>query len=682
MPDFGTADIHNVLLAGSRSSGKTTLAEALLFHAGEVSRQGTVDAGTSVSDFEKEEQAHHYSVYSTLLHATHQGKRINILDLPGAPDFIGQAIACLPAAETMVLVVDPDAGIDSMTRRLVKLAHDLDLPVAIVVSHIGEGSARLGPFVRELKEAFGRGCLPINLPADNGAAVIDCLLNGEGDSDLGPVAGFHTELLDQIVEIDDALMERYLEGEEPNYEALHEPFERAMDQAHVIPVCFTDALSGAGVDALLDIVVRHFPSPPEGNARPFFVGEGEGETPFVYSDDASKTLLARVFHVTADPYLGKLCFLRVYQGTMKTADELFVGDGRRPIRPSHLFQMQGKQRAGVKEIVAGDMGAIAKIDDLHLGDVLHDDHALDHVHHKPLPYPTPLHALAVVPKTRGDEDKIAEVLARIREEDPTFQAHFDAETHELVVYGLGEMHLSLVIERIKNQGVDVETKPPKIAYHETIMGRAEGHYRHKKQSGGAGQFGEVKLRIEPLERGGGFEFVDKIVGGVIPKGFMPAIEKGIRTIMRQGIVAGYPIEDVRVTVFDGKTHSVDSKEIAFKTAGKFAFKDAFLKAKPQILEPIVNVEVTTPDGAVGSITGDLSSRRGRVFATDVMSSGHAVVKASVPLADMMDYEPALKSMTKGRGSYSMELSHYDPVPERIAQDLVAKFDARRGHAPA
>ena len=264
MADFDTADFHNVLLAGPRSSGKTTLAEALLFRAGEISRQGNVDAGTAASDFEKEEQAHHYSVYSTLLHASHQGKRINILDLPGAPDFIGQAIACLPAAETMVLVMDPERGIDSMTRRLLKLARNLDLPVAIVVSHIGEGIAHLGPFLSELKEAFGRGCLPINLPANKGTAVIDCLLNGEGDSDLGPVAGFHTKLLDQIVEIDDALMERYLEGEEPNYEALHEPFERAMDQAHVIPVCFTDALSGAGVESLLDIIVRHFPSPPKG----------------------------------------------------------------------------------------------------------------------------------------------------------------------------------------------------------------------------------------------------------------------------------------------------------------------------------------------------------------------------------------------------------------------------------
>ena len=677
MSDFVTADIHNVLFAGSRSSGKSSLAEALLFHAGEISRQGAVDGGTSASDFEKEEQAHHYSVYSTLLHATHQGKRINILDLPGAPDFIGQAIACLPAAETMVLVMDPEVGIDSMSRLLVKLAHELDLPVAIVVSHIGEGVARLGPFLNELKEAFGRGCLPINLPADNGAAVIDCLLNGEGESDLGPVSGFHTELLDQIVEIDDALMERYLEGEEPNYEALHEPFERAMDQAHVVPVCFTDALTGAGVDALLDIIVRHFPSPPEGNARPFFIGEGEAETPFTYSDDASKTVLARVFHLATDPYLGKLCFLRVYQGTIHAGDQLLVGDGKKPIRLGHLFQMQGKQRAPVTKIVAGDMGAIAKVEDLHLSDVLHDDHGLDHVHHKALQYPTPLHALAVTPKTRGDEDKIAEVLARIREEDPTFRAQFDTETRELVIHGLGEMHLNLVIERIRNQGVDVETKLPKIAYHETIMGQAEGHYRHKKQSGGAGQFGEVKLRIEPLERGGGFEFIEKVVGGVIPKGFMPAIEKGVRDIMRQGVVAGYPIEDVRVTVYDGKTHAVDSKEIAFRTAGKFAFKEAFLKANPQILEPIVQIEVTAPQSAVGSITGDLSSRRGKVFATDVMGSGAAVVKASVPLADMMDYEPTLKSMTKGRGSFTMELSHYDPVPEQIAEDLVAKFDAQR-----
>lgn len=674
MAEYGTADIHNVLLAGRRSTGKTTLAEALLFRAGEINRKGTVEQGTCASDFEKEERDHHHSVYSALLYANHQGRRINILDLPGAPDLIGQAIACLPAGETMVLVMDPETGVDSMSRHLVKLAHDLDLPVAIVANRVSECGGSLAPFLDELKNVFGRGCLPINLPADNGSTVVDCLLNGGGDSDLGPVAGFHTELLDQIVEIDDALMERYLEGEEPNYEALHEPFERAMDQAHVVPVCFTDAVTGAGVEALLDIIVRHFPSPPEGNPRPFFIREGESELPFEYVDDVDKPLLARVFHVTADPYLGKLCFFRVYQGSLKSGDQLFIGDGRKPIRISHVFQLQGKDRTEIDEIIAGDMGAVAKVDDLHLGDVLHDDHSLDYVHHKSLPYPVPLHALAVVPKTRGDETKIAEVLGRIREEDPTFTAHFDPDTHELIIHGLGQMHLSLVLERIRNHGVEVEAKPPKIAYRETVLGSAEGHYRHKKQSGGAGQFGEVYLRIEPLERGEGFDFVDKIVGGVIPKSFMPAIEKGIRDIMRQGIAAGYPVEDVRVTVYDGKTHSVDSKEIAFKTAGKYAFKEAYLKAKPAILEPIVNIEVTTPGATVGSITGDLSSRRGKVFGTDMMSSGTTVVKASVPLAEMMEYEPALKSMTRGRGSYTMELSHYDPVPERLAEELVAKFN--------
>lgn len=677
MAGYGTNDIHNVLLAGPRSAGKTSLAEALLFRAGEINRQGTVEQGTCASDFEKEERDHHHSVYSALLHADHQGKRINILDLPGAPDLIGQAIACLPAAETMVLVMDPESGVDSMSRRLVKLAHDMNLPVAIVANRIGETSGLLPGFLSELREAFGRGCLPINLPTESGSGVIDCLLNGEGESDFGPVSGFHTELLDQIVEIDDDLMERYLEGEEPNYEALHEPFERAMDTAHVVPVCFTDALTGAGVEALLDIIERHFPSPPEGNRRPFFIGEGEDEMPFVYEDDSDKPLLAHVFHVTTDAYLGKLCFFRVYQGSIKSGDSLFVGDGKKPVRLSHVFQLQGKERAETREIIAGDMGAVAKIDDLHLGDVLHDDHSLDHVHHKLLPYPVPLHALAVVPKTRGDETKIAEVLSRIREEDPTFTAHFDPDTHELVVHGLGQMHLSLVLERIKNQGVDVEAKPPKIAYRETIRGPAEGHYRHKKQSGGAGQFGEVYLRIEPLPRGSGFEFVDKIVGGVIPKGFMPAIEKGIRDIMRQGIAAGYPVEDIRVTVYDGKSHSVDSKEIAFKTAGKFAFKDAFLKARPTILEPVVSIEVTTPGTTVGSITGDLSSRRGKVFGTDAMGSGTTVVKASVPLAEMIEYEPALKSMTKGRGSYTMEFSHYDPVPERLADELRTKFQESR-----
>ncbi len=673
MSSYQTPDIHNVLLAGLRSSGKTSLAEALLFASGEIKRKGTVEQGNCTSDFEKEEHTHQHSVYASLLHATHQGKRINILDVPGAADLIGQTIACLPAVETMLLVMDPQSGVDSMSRRLMKLAHGLELPVAIVVNRIGDGAAQLGPLLAELKSVFGRGCLPINLPANGGTKVVDCLLNGEGESDLGPVSAFHTELLDQIVEMDDSLMESYLEGEEPNYEALHEPFERAMDEAHVTPICFTDALTDTGVGELLDTIVRHFPNPLEGNPRPFFIGEGDDEKPFVYANDSSKPTLAHVFHVATDPYLGKLAFFRVYQGSIQGGDQLLIGTGRKPVRLSHVFQLQGKERTEIDTIVAGDIGAVAKVDDIHMGDVLHDDHALDHVHHKTLPYPTPLHGLAVVPKTRGDETKISDALARIREEDPTFNVHFDAETRELVVHGLGALHLRLVLERIQNQGVSLDTHPPKIPYRETILARAEGHHRHKKQSGGAGQFGEVYLRVEPLERGSGFDFVDKTVGGVIPKQFMPAIEKGIREIMKSGIAAGYPVEDVRVAVYDGKTHPVDSKEVAFKTAGKFAFRDAFLKARPTILEPMVNIEVTTPGDAVGSITGDLSSRRGRVFGTDVISGGTTIVKASVPLAEMTEYEPALKSMTGGRGSFTMELTHYDPVPHQVHEKLATGF---------
>lgn len=673
MAEYRTGDIHNVMLAGLRSVGKTTLAEALLFAAGAIDRQGSVEQGTSASDFQAEEQAHHHSVYAALLHADHAGKRINIVDVPGASDLVGQAYACLPAVETLVLVMTPDSGVDRMSSRLMKKAQELDLPVAIVVNQITEHGPQLGPFLLALQERFGRGCLPINLPCKQGTDVVDCLLNGQGESDLGPVQEFHTRILDQVVEIDDALMERYLEGEEPNYEALHEPFERAMDQAHVIPVCFTDAVSGVGVEALLDIMVRHFPSPPEGNPRPFLVGEGDEEKPFEYDNDPAGPVLAHVFHVSTDPYLGKLCFFRVYQGTVNSGDSLLIGAGRKPVRLSHIYHLQGKERAEAKAIIAGDMGAVAKIDELHLGEVLHDDHSLDLVHHKPLAYPVPLHGLAVIPKTRGDETKIAEALHRIREEDPTFSVNFEAETQELVIHGLGELHLRLVLERLENLGVQVEVKPPKIAYHETILAPAEGHHRHKKQSGGAGQFGEVYLRVEPLERGGGFEFVDKVVGGVIPKQFLPAIEKGIREIMKRGIAAGYPIEDVRVTVYDGKHHSVDSKEVAFKMAGKLAFKDAFLKARPTILEPMVELEVSTPAEHVGAVTGDLSSRRGKVLGTDVMSSGSTLVRAAVPLAELNGYETSLKGMTSGRASFTMDLSHYEPAPQRIVQELQTQY---------
>jgi elongation factor G len=686
MPAYTTADIRNVLLAGHHACGKTTLADAMLFEAGVVARKGSAADGTSVSDFEKEEREHRHSIYSALLHLDHAGKRVNLIDVPGTPDLLGPAIACLPAVETVAVVVNAQGGIEVATRRMMEAARDRNLPRAVIVNKCDMPEVDLPGLVTRIRETFGSECLPVNLPADGGKRVVDCLLSKDGTSDLGAVAEHHSRILDQIVEVDETLMERYLGGEEPNFDALHDPFEKAMDQQHLVPILFTDAKTGMGVKELLDFISRWFPSPLEGNPRPFLTGSGpddrQDERPFAYSNDPAKPLLAHVFKVTTDPFIGKLAVFRVHQGRVTGQSQVFIGHNKKAIKLGHIFHLQGKDHAEVNEIVAGDIGAVAKIEDIHTGDVLHDDHALDSVHLKPLTYPTPLYGLAITPKNRGDEQKISQQLHKLAEEDPTFKWGTDRQTHEMVIHGLGELHLRMALERLKNRGIQVDTKPPKIAYKETISVKAEGHYRHKKQTGGAGQFGEVYLRVEPLngespnskKNGGpGFEFVDEIFGGSIPGQYLPAIEKGIRELLETGVIAGYPVQDVRVAVYDGKHHPVDSKEVAFKTAGKYAFKDAFLKARPSLLEPIVHLEVTVPEGQMGTVTGDLAGKRGRIQGTDALPGGMAVVKAQAPLAEVMQYQSQLKSVTGGQGSFVMEFSHYEPVPPQVQQQVVSQY---------
>ena len=689
MPAYTTADIRNVLLVGHHACGKTSLADALLFEAKAVTRKGSVADGNSVSDFEKEEKEHKHSIFSAVLHLDHAGKRVNVIDAPGSPDLIGPAIACLPAVETVAVVVNAQNGIEVATRRMMEAARDRNLPRAIVVNKCDAPDADLLSLVEHLREAFGPECLPVNLPADGGKRVVDCLLDKDGSSDLGDVAEHHSRILDQIVEIDEGLMEKYLGGEEPNYEALHDPFERAMDEQHLIPVLFTDAKTGVGVRELLDFIARWFPSPLEGNLRPFLTGSGpddrQDERPFQYWNDPAKPLLAHVFKVTTDPFVGKLAVFRVHQGKVTGQTQVYIGHNKKSIKLGHIFHLQGKEHQEVNEIIAGDIGAVAKIEEIHTGDVLHDDHALDSVHLKPLTFPTPMFGLAITPKNRGDEQKISQQLHKLAEEDPTFKWGTDRQTHEMVINGLGELHLRVVLERLKNRGIQVDTKPPKIAYKETISMKAEGHYRHKKQTGGAGQFGEVYLRVEPLDGtsphckkngGPGFEFADEIFGGTIPGQFLPAIEKGVRELLDTGVVAGYPVQDLRVIVYDGKHHPVDSKEVAFKTAGKYAFKDAFLKAKPSLLEPIVHMEVTVPEGQMGTVTGDLSGKRGRIEGTDALPGGMAIVKARVPLAEVMQYQSQLKSVTGGQGSFVMEFSHYEPVPPQVQQQIVGQYQPR------
>jgi elongation factor G len=679
MPSYTTGDIRNVVLVGHGGSGKTSLVDAMLFASGTIKHKPSVTNGSSLSDFEKEEKQHGHSIYSSILHCDHLGKRINLIDTPGSPDLIGHAIAALPAVETVAVVISAQSGIEVVSRRMMDIARSRDLPRAIIVNKIDQPDLDLEGLVAKIQETFGHECLPINLPTGGGKAVVECLLNKNGESDILSVPDAHTAILDQIVELDETLMERYLGGEEPNYEVLHAPFEKAMDQAHVVPILFTDARNGIGIAELLDSIAKHFPSPEEGNPCPFLSyraaaqGQPQDEIPFEYHNDPKKPLLAHVFKVTTDPFVGKLAVFRVHQGKCSGQSQVFIGYNKKAIKLGHIFHLQGKDHHEVPEIIAGDIGAVAKIEEIHTNDVLHDDHALDSIHIRPLTFPTPMYGLAITPKARGDEGKLSAQLAKIAEEDSTFKWFTDRQTHEVVINGLGELHLRLILEKLANRGLHVDTKPPKIAYRETITTSAEGHHRHKKQTGGAGQFGEVFLRIEPLERGKGFEFVNEVFGGTIPGQFIPAVEKGVRDLLDQGVVAGYALQDIRVAVTDGKHHPVDSKEVAFRTAGKFAFKDAVLKARPVLLEPIVNMEVTVPEDKMGAITGDLSGKRGRIQGTDVLPGGIAQIKATAPLAEVMQYQSQLKSVTGGQGSFVMELSHYEPMPPQIQQVIAGQY---------
>lgn len=686
-----TTDIRNLALVGHSGAGKTTLAEALLFAAGEVGHMGNVDRGDTVSDFTDEEHEHGHSLAPGIVHFDHQSKHINLIDAPGLPDFVGQAISILPAVETAAVVIAANQGIQPVTRRLMKTAAQRKLCRMIVINKIDaqQHGVDLGELLTTIQQTFGKQCLPLNLPTDGGKAVIDCFKQSEGDSDLGPVGDFHTAIIEQVVELDDDLMATYLEqGDIVSPQQLHAPFEKALREGHLVPICFTSAASGTGgesvgVSELLSILSDLAPDPTEGNPRPFVRGSDLDPAHEVHASlDPNDHVLAHVFNVRIDPFVGKLAAVRVHQGTISANTALFIddpiaGESRKPVKVGHLLKLQGKTYVEQDAAVPGDIVALAKIDDLHLGAVLHDSHDEDDLHLRPLAMPEPMSGLAIEPEKRGDEQKIADALNKLQEEDPTFRVTRDAVTHETVIHGLGDLHLRIVLEKLQHRyHVNVTTKPPKIAYKETITASAEGHHRHKKQTGGAGQFGEVQLRVEPLERGAGFEFVDATFGGSIPKPLIPAIEKGVRQVLDQGAIAGYPLQDLRVSVLDGKHHPVDSKEIAFITAGKHAVLDAIRKAKPMLLEPIAEVDMTVPSSSMGDITADLSGKRGRIQSADLLGSDQARIVAMIPLSEMTQYASQLKSITGGRGSYGMSFAGYEPVPTQVRDRVVAQYQPR------
>ncbi len=673
----GVATLRTLALVGPAAAGKTSLAEALLVKAGVLGAAGTVERGSTVSDHDPLERRMLHSLNSSVMHLQHAGTRVHFIDTPGSPDFLGQSLPSLEAVETAAIVINATAGVEPMARRMMDHAAARHLDRLVIVNRIDAPGADLPAVLAQIQAEFGRECLPVNLPAEGGTRVVDCFFNRSGDSDFGSVADAHRALVEQIVEVDGDLVERYLNDGDVDAGELHAPLEQALREGHLIPVCFVSARTGAGVAELLDVIVKLLPHPGEANPPDFLRHEGAAAEPVHALPDPALHVLAHVFKVSVDPYVGRMGVMRVHQGTITPGSLLYIGDGRKPFKVGHLFMLQGKEHLEVARALPGDIVAVAKVDEIAFDAVLHDAAEDMHIHLAPLDFPKPVYGLAIEPKRHGDEQRMWEIVTKLVDEDPCLRLEHAAVTNETIIYGLSELHLRVLLERLREvHRFEVTTRPPRIAYRETIAASAPGHHRHKKQSGGAGQFGEVYLRVEPLPRGAGFEFVDQVKGGTIPTQYIPAVEKGVREVLALGAIAGYPVVDLRVIVYDGKHHSVDSKDIAFHTAGRKAFLAAIREAQPQVLEPIVHIEISASDTAMGDITGDLSAKRGLVTGTSNGAAGQVVVRGQVPLSELSGYQSRLNALTSGQGRYSTLLSHYEAVPPAVQQQLTSQF---RGH---
>jgi len=674
--------IRTIALVGQSGAGKTTLAEALLARAGAIPAAGSVERGTTVCDYTPlEKQLQHslkLAVASFDAKTNGEATRIHLLDTPGYPDFLGQSLPALAAVETAAIVINAQNGIEMMTGRFMQWAAKRGLDRLVIVNKIDADNVDLEDLLERIQQTFGKECLPLNLPAADRKKVSDCFFAPSGEADFSSVDEAHRKLVDQVVEVDEKLMEAYLEKGEVTPEELHAPLERALREGHLIPVVFASAKTGAGIAELMNIIVQLLPNPLEGNPPVYVKTAADGKASELGAEpDPKQHALAHVFKIEIDPYIGRLAVFRVHQGRLTPGGQLYIGEGRKPIKAGHLFLLRGKTQVEVHEALPGDICAIAKIDEIQFDHVLHDSPEDAQLHARPLELPTSVFGLAVLPKKRGDEQKVSDVLHKITAEDPCFRIEHNSQANETVMRGLGEMHLRTVLEKMSSQyKLDLDTRPPSIPYRETIAVRAEGHSRHKKQTGGAGQFGEVYLKVEPLPRGSGFEFVDSVKGGAIPNQFIPSVEKGVRSVLDSGYIAGFPLQDVRVIVYDGKSHPVDSKDVAFMSAGRKAFLDALAKARPVVLEPIVNVDIIAPEAKMGDIAGELSGHRGQIKGSDTPRPGTVQISAQAPLSELEHFPARLKSLTAGHGSYSLEFSHYEPAPPQLQQKLVA------AHRPA
>ncbi|MFH1265340.1 MAG: elongation factor G, partial [Planctomycetota bacterium] len=675
---------------GHGSAGKTTLVDRMLTDTGTLKRQASVEDGTSICDFDDEEKHHKYSIEATLVHFDHAGKHFNVIDTPGYPDFIGQTIGAMRGVDTAAIVINAQAGIEVNTRRVFAEAKKAGLGRVIIVNKMDSDNVDFPALLEDIKKLFGGACVPLNVPVGQGADFSGVLSTLKVPDDpagaLIDPSEISEPLMESIIEVDEEVMERYFEGQEPTEEELSKLIVRAVAEGSLIPVICVSGKTGRGMAELLDALAL-CTLPPGACKRT--VNNAEGEEVELAADPAGP-LVAQVFKTRIDPFVQKLSFIRIYSGTLKKDDSVAVVGARKPMKAGQLLRVQADETEPVDEAGPGMIVAIAKTEELETGSVLGET-ALP-----PIPFPTPMVGLAVSPKSRGDEGKLSGALHKICQEDATFRIDRDAQTKEMVMTGMSELHLQIIQERLKRRDkVELETKEPKVPYRETIQAHAEGSYRHKKQTGGRGQFGEVHIRMWPLPNAidvdeyatkarfasmktahydpkNNFLWIDSVVGGTIPSNFMPAVEKGFKDRIQRGVIAGYLVQNVCVEVHFGKYHPVDSSEAAFKMAGSMAFRNVFQQAKPALLEPIVKIEVTVPADNVGDISSDMSGRRGRVLGMESVGGGLQTVTAEVPLAEVTTYARSLSSITGGQGSYAIEFSHYDIVPGNIQKEIIDK----------
>jgi elongation factor G len=704
MAKYRVEDIRNIALVGHRAAGKTSLADALLFKAGALDRRGSVDEGTSVSDYDEEEHKRKFSIDTSVLHLECKGKKVQLLDTPGYPDFVGAALGALPAVENALIVISAPNGIEVNTRRMYTEAGRRGLARMLVINQMDADNIHFDQLLGAIQGTFGKSCVLFNAPIGQGPQFsgVVSVLNPPDKAPAGclvDLTAARSKLVDAVVECDDALMEKYLMEGTVSAEELNAVIPKALAAGTVVPIFCTSVKKDIGIAELLDALCNYAVSPTQAKPRAAVRGSGDKAEEVKVQGTASGDFVGQVFKTLTDKFVGNLSFIRVYSGKLTAEQPLVNARTGKSSRTGGLLEMQGKQQKNISDAIAGDIIAVAKVEDLHIGDTVSSGAGAPKLPRTPMP--TPMFGLAVEPKARGDEQKISGSLQKIADEDPTFKVTRDTQTKEMVITGMSQLHLDVVQQRLKRRfNLEVLTHEPKIPYRETITTDSEASHRHKKQSGGRGQFGEVHLRIYPLSREikseeelldqfankskfekmrsahydeeHNFAFIDTIVGGTIPNQFVPAVEKGCKELLERGALAGYRIQDVAVEVYFGKDHPVDSSEAAFKTAGRVAFKNAFLQARPVLLEPIVDLEVTIPSKYTGAILGDLNTKRARIENQDSLPGDLAVIMGKVPLAEVTRYAAQLGSITQGQGSYTMEFSHYDVVPGNVQQQIVSK----------